>query len=306
MSGAARRSWRSTPTGRPGWSSRRARRGHSCWASRWTTPAATASRWRPARSRWTGTTSASTSPAPRSAMAGTGSSSRPRRRGTLIGETRRAHPAWSPTSSPATAATASASGSSAQHDGRNRIGTDPAGTSPSPTAATASGSPTARTRNEIGGTAFTDPATGAANDPTGNKGTTTPVFVVPPLGNLISGNGANGVLIDSGSQNNVLNGNFVGTTAGRRRRRWATRRTGWRSTGRQQLAGRLQVRQQPVRLLQRAQRQRRQRAARHRLQQHRGAGQLLRHRREQHHASSATALNGILVDGSSQTPRWAA
>ena len=33
-----------------------------------------------------------------------------------------------------------------------------------------------------------NPATGQANDPTGNKGTVTPVFVVPPLGNLISGN----------------------------------------------------------------------------------------------------------------------
>ena len=41
----------------------------------------------------------------------------------------------------------------------------------------------------------------------------TPVFVVPPLGNLISGNAQHGVLIDAGSQNNVLNGNFVGTTA---------------------------------------------------------------------------------------------
>ena len=50
--------------------------------------------------------------------------------------------------------------------------------------------------NEIGGTAFVDKSTGQANNPTGNKGTTTPVFVVPPLGNQISGNGGNGVLID--------------------------------------------------------------------------------------------------------------
>ncbi len=42
--------------------------------------------------------------------------------------------------------------------------------------------------NEIGGTAFTNPSTGQANNPTGDKGTTTPVFVVPPLGNQISGN----------------------------------------------------------------------------------------------------------------------
>jgi len=67
--------------------------------------------------------------------------------------------------------------------------------------------------NEIGGTAFTDTVTGKANNPTGSKGTVTPVFLVPPLGNLISGNGGNGVLIDKGSRGNALNGNFIGTTA---------------------------------------------------------------------------------------------
>jgi hypothetical protein len=40
-----------------------------------------------------------------------------------------------------------------------------------------------------------------------------PVFVVPPLGNLISGNARTGILIESGSSGNDLNGNFVGTTA---------------------------------------------------------------------------------------------
>ena len=60
---------------------------------------------------------------------------------------------------------------------------------------------------------FVDTVTGQANNPTGNKGTVTPVFVVPPLGNLISGNGGNGVMIDAGSRGNVLNGNFIGTTA---------------------------------------------------------------------------------------------
>ena len=68
-------------------------------------------------------------------------------------------------------------------------------------------------RNEIGGTAFADPRTGQANNPTGDKGTVPPVFVVPPLGNLISGNARNGVLIDAHSRGNVLNGNFIGTTA---------------------------------------------------------------------------------------------
>jgi hypothetical protein len=67
--------------------------------------------------------------------------------------------------------------------------------------------------NEIGGTAFVDKRTGKANNPTGNKGTTTPVFVVPPLGNLVSGNRGNGIQIDGGSRSNVLNGNFVGTSA---------------------------------------------------------------------------------------------
>jgi parallel beta-helix repeat protein len=67
--------------------------------------------------------------------------------------------------------------------------------------------------NTIGGTLFVNTSTGQANDPTGNKGTTAPVFVVPPLGNLISGNIQNGVRIDSQSQNNVLNGNFIGTNA---------------------------------------------------------------------------------------------
>ncbi len=49
---------------------------------------------------------------------------------------------------------------------------------------------------------------GTAN---GNRGAG--VFVVPPQGNLISGNVANGVLIDRRSHGNVLNGNFIGTTA---------------------------------------------------------------------------------------------
>ena len=95
----------------------------------------------------------------------------------------------------------------------NRIGTNAAGTS-----AIANGGDgiyiTHGSRgNEVGGTAFVDTVTGQANNPTGSKGTVTPVFVVPPLGNLISGNGRNGVLIDTDSRGNVLNGNFIGTTA---------------------------------------------------------------------------------------------
>ena len=94
----------------------------------------------------------------------------------------------------------------------NRIGTNAAGS-----AALANGRngiwlTAGSTGNEIGGTVYTD-AAGQSNDPTGNKGTTTPTFVVPALGNLISGNGADGVLIDTLSVNNTLNGNFIGTNA---------------------------------------------------------------------------------------------
>ncbi|MBI2742201.1 MAG: hypothetical protein HYX38_37380 [Rhodospirillales bacterium] len=67
--------------------------------------------------------------------------------------------------------------------------------------------------NTIGGTVIGNDASGNPNDPTGNKGTQPEVFVTPPLGNQISGNGQNGVLIDAGSQNNALYGNFVGTDA---------------------------------------------------------------------------------------------
>jgi len=53
-------------------------------------------------------------------------------------------------------------------------------------------------------------ATGT-NNPTGTKGKVTPVFQVPPQGNLISGNHGAGVLINGASMNNVLSGNFIGT-----------------------------------------------------------------------------------------------
>ena len=105
------------------------------------------------------------------------------------------------------------SGSSGNTLVANRIGTSPAGTS----ALGNGGSGLVLTRrasgNEIGGTAFTNPVTHQVNNPTGSKGTVPPVFVVPPLGNLISGNGGSGILIESGSARNDLNGNFVGTTA---------------------------------------------------------------------------------------------
>jgi parallel beta-helix repeat protein len=105
------------------------------------------------------------------------------------------------------------SGSSDNTVVSNHIGTNAAGTS----AIANGGDGIAVTRrsdhNQIGGTDFVNTATGQANNPTGSKGTVTPVFVVPPLGNLISGNARTGILIDTRSRRNVLNGNFVGTTA---------------------------------------------------------------------------------------------
>ena len=78
------------------------------------------------------------------------------------------------------------SGASHNTVAANRIGTNPAGS----TAIANGGNGIWLTRgahgNEIGGTEYTDAATGHQNNPTGSKGTVTPVFVVPPLGNLLS------------------------------------------------------------------------------------------------------------------------
>jgi len=95
----------------------------------------------------------------------------------------------------------------------NRIGTDPGGTAAVPNGRNGLRIVRGSRGNEIGGTEFVDSATGQANNPTGDKGTETPVFVVPPLGNLISGNAGTGVFIGGASARNVLNGNFIGTTA---------------------------------------------------------------------------------------------
>ncbi len=105
------------------------------------------------------------------------------------------------------------SGSSYDTVAANRIGTNPAGTASIGNGGDGITLTEAASGNELGGTAYTNPLTGAANNPTGSEGTTTPVFVVPALGNLISGNAGNGVLIEAGSTANMLNGNFIGTTA---------------------------------------------------------------------------------------------
>ena len=70
----------------------------------------------------------------------------------------------------------------------------------------------AASNNTIGGTAYYDSSTQQTNNPTGNKGTVPIVAIRPPQGNVISGNDRNGVLIENFSENNVLSGNFVGTS----------------------------------------------------------------------------------------------
>jgi len=105
------------------------------------------------------------------------------------------------------------SGSSGNVVVSNRIGTNAVGQRAIPNGGDGLVLTGRSSGNEIGGTDFVDPDTGQANDPTGDKGQVTPVFVVPPLGNLISGNAKNGVLIDTDSRHNALNGNFIGTTA---------------------------------------------------------------------------------------------
>jgi hypothetical protein len=89
----------------------------------------------------------------------------------------------------------------------NYIGTDPAGTVSMANGGSGILVTGGSNGNEIGG------ATNTANDPTGDKGTIAPTFITPPLGNLVSGNSGDGILINQNSQNNVLSGNFVGTAA---------------------------------------------------------------------------------------------
>jgi parallel beta-helix repeat protein len=94
----------------------------------------------------------------------------------------------------------------------NRIGTNPAGTATIANRGDGISITKRSMGNVIGGSQYVDASTGKANDPTGSKGTVAPVFVVPPLGNLVSGNAKNGIPISSKSEMNVLNGNFIGTT----------------------------------------------------------------------------------------------
>lgn len=91
----------------------------------------------------------------------------------------------------------------------NYIGVDPKGTSAIPNGLNGILITNKSKGNKIGGTVYTN-SDGVTNNPTGDKGTVPIVYIFPPLGNLISGNNANGVLIESSSKN-VLNGNFIGT-----------------------------------------------------------------------------------------------
>jgi parallel beta-helix repeat protein len=95
----------------------------------------------------------------------------------------------------------------------NRIGTNPSGSRAMANGGSGILLTSHANNNKIGGRVFTNPSTGQANNPTGNKGTTTPVFVVPQLGNLVSGNRKSGIQIQGKSRHNALYGNFVGTTA---------------------------------------------------------------------------------------------
>jgi hypothetical protein len=83
----------------------------------------------------------------------------------------------------------------------NYIGTDVTGTRDLGNAGNGVLVTAGAARNRIGGQ-----ATGG-NDPTAGT------FVRPPQGNLISGNDANGVLVDGLATLNVLSGNFIGTSA---------------------------------------------------------------------------------------------
>ena len=78
------------------------------------------------------------------------------------------------------------SGSSVNTVQDNRIGTSRSGTVAIPNRDNGLAITGRSYGNEIGGTAYVDSGTGAVNNPTGSKGTVTPVFVVPPLGNQIS------------------------------------------------------------------------------------------------------------------------
>ncbi len=75
------------------------------------------------------------------------------------------------------------------------------------------------TNNVIGGIVYTN-SDNITNNPTGSEQKVTPVFIIPPLGNLISGNITYGIHItkptvplylEPNFVNTIINGNFIGT-----------------------------------------------------------------------------------------------
>jgi len=96
----------------------------------------------------------------------------------------------------------------------NQIGTNVAGTAAIGNAGNGIHLTAGADGNVIGGAYAGYNSDGEQNNPTGNKGTAADIVIVaPPLGNLVSGNGGDGIRIDSNSTGNTLFGNYVGTTA---------------------------------------------------------------------------------------------
>jgi hypothetical protein len=96
-------------------------------------------------------------------------------------------------------------GANANRVAMNNIGTSFAGTAAVPNRGNGILVTNRSSGNMIGGQ-----ATGG-NAPVSYNGST-PVFVRPPQGNLVSGNRGNGILLTGGATGNTLSGNFVGTT----------------------------------------------------------------------------------------------
>lgn len=105
------------------------------------------------------------------------------------------------------------SGSSANVIQANRIGTNRSGTAAVANRRAGLELINGASKNRVGGTVYIDSATGTTNNPTGTKGQVPEVYVVPPQGNLISGNRSDGVLVSSRANKNLFNGNFIGTNA---------------------------------------------------------------------------------------------
>jgi len=93
---------------------------------------------------------------------------------------------------------------------KNNIGTNYYGAKPIPNGNNGILITNESYNNTIGGIIFVN-SDGEINNPTGSEGQTTPTFIIPPLGNLISGNIKNGISITNNSIKNNLYGNFIGT-----------------------------------------------------------------------------------------------